>query len=102
MTKYRLNGTVANRLDVCPTCDESWLDGGEWELLESLQLSLKVTSIFSDAWQRRIRHESSEETRRNILVRMIGEEATKRVEAFRSWLADNKHKPEILAFLYRR
>ena len=61
-----------------------------------------MTSIFSDAWQRRIRQESSEETRRNILVRMIGEEATKRVEEFRNWIADNKHKPEILAFLYRR
>lgn len=102
MTKFRIAGDVVNRVDVCASCDEAWLDKGEWELLESLQLSLKVTSIFSDAWQRRIRRESSEETRRNILVRMIGEEATQRVEGFRSWLADNKHKPEILAFLYRR
>jgi Zn-finger nucleic acid-binding protein len=102
MTKYRLMGGVANRVDVCVCCDEAWLDGGEWELLESLQLSLKVTSIFSDAWQRRIRHESSEETRRSILVRLIGDAGAKKVEVFREWLTANRHKPEIMAYLYRR
>ena len=102
MTKYRLTGGVANRVDVCVCCDEAWLDRGEWELLESLQLSLKVASIFSDAWQRRIRHESSEETRRGILVRTVGDDGAKKVEEFREWLSANKHKPEIMAYLYRR
>ena len=102
MTKFRIAGDVANRVDVCVSCDEAWLDQGEWELLESLQLSLKVTSIFSDAWQRRIRQEASESTRRAILWRMIGEEGAKRVEEFRDWLAQSKYRPEILAYLYRR
>ena len=26
MAKYKLTGTVANRVDVCSTCDEAWLD----------------------------------------------------------------------------
>ena len=102
MTKFRISGDVTNRVDVCVSCDEAWLDQGEWELLESLQLSLKVTSIFSDAWQRHIRQESSESTRRSILVRTIGEAGAKRVEEFRDWLAGNKHRPEIMAYLYRR
>src|SRR4030095_9942753 len=29
MTKYKLTGGVKNRVDVCATCDEAWLDGGE-------------------------------------------------------------------------
>ena len=49
MTKYKLTGSVSNRVDVCATCDEAWLDGGEWELLEALQLSLKMPAIFTDA-----------------------------------------------------
>jgi Zn-finger nucleic acid-binding protein len=102
MTKYRLTGDVSNRIDVCACCDEAWLDGGEWELLESLQLDLKVTSIFTDTWQRRIRQEASEETRRNVLVRLIGEAGTNKVEEFREWLVANKYKPEIMAYLYRR
>src|SRR5262245_12982753 len=48
MTKYRLTGEVANRLDLCMVCDEAWLDGGEWELLEQLQLSDKLPAVFTD------------------------------------------------------
>ena len=101
MAKYKLTGRVSNRVDVCSTCDEAWLDGGEWELLEALQLSLQMPAIFTDAWQRRIRRELTEDTRRSILSRMIGEDGTARVEEFRTWLAKNKHKSHILTYLYR-
>jgi len=101
MAKYKLTGTVANRVDLCPTCDDAWLDGGEWELLEALQLSLQMPAIFTDAWQRRVRRELTEETRRSILTRMIGEHGTAKVEEFRSWLAKNEHKSHIMAYLYR-
>lgn len=101
MTKYKVTGSVSNRLDVCATCDEAWLDRGEWELLEALQLSHKMPTIFTDQWQRRIRHEMTEETRRSILVKTIGAEAAAKVEAFRTWLAGNDHKSDILVYLYR-
>jgi Zn-finger nucleic acid-binding protein len=101
MAKYKITGRVSNRLDVCSTCDEAWLDGGEWELLEALHLSLKMPAIFTDAWQRRIRRELTEETRRSILTRAIGEDGTKRVEEFRGWLGTSKHKSDILTYLYR-
>lgn len=102
MMKYKLTGTVANRIDVCNTCDESWLDGGEWELLEALQLSTKMPSIFTDAWQRRIRREISQETRRSVLVRMIGEDGTRRVEDFKGWLDGTDHRSDVMAYLYRK
>jgi len=101
MAKYKLSGRLANRLDVCSTCDEAWLDGGEWELLEALQLSHKIPNIFTDAWQRRIRRELTEETRREILTQMIGADGTAKVEAFRAWLAKTKHRSHIMTYLYR-
>jgi len=101
MAKYKLSGRISNRVDVCSTCDEAWLDGGEWELLEALQLSHKMPTIFTDAWQRRIRREISEETRREVLTRMIGAEGAAKVEAFRAWLAKQAHKSHILTYLYR-
>jgi Zn-finger nucleic acid-binding protein len=101
MTKYKLAGGISNRVDVCASCDEAWLDGGEWELLEALQLSLKMPAIFTEAWQRRIRQELTEGTRRSILVRLIGEDGTARVEAFKTWLGDNEHKSQILTYLYK-
>jgi Zn-finger nucleic acid-binding protein len=100
MAKYKLTGTVANRVDVCSTCDEAWLDSGEWELLEALQLSHELPAILTDAWQRRIRREQSEGTRREILVRLVGEAGTSRVEEFKAWLARNQHKSHVLAYLY--
>jgi Zn-finger nucleic acid-binding protein len=101
MTKYRLAGSVENRLDVCVTCDEAWLDGGEWELLEQLKLSHMMPAIFTDAWQRRIREEKSEQTRSEILKKTIGETAAAKVEEFRAWLNAQKQKSTILTYLYR-
>ena len=101
MAKYKLTGRVSNRVDVCATCDEAWLDRGEWELLEALQLSLKMPAIFTDAWQRRIRRELTDETRRSILARMVGEDGATKVEEFRTWLAKTQHKSHIMAYLYK-
>jgi Zn-finger nucleic acid-binding protein len=100
MTKYRLAGGVANRVDVCNACDEAWLDGGEWELLEALQLSLSMPAIFTEAWQRRLRRELSDDTRRGILTRLIGTEGAARVEEFRLYLGRSGHKSHILNYLY--
>lgn len=102
MTKYRLTNNVANRLDVCGRCDEVWLDAGEWELLESLQLNLKVAAVFTDKWQRRIRRESSEDARRRTMIRLMGEADTRRVEEFREWLSRHEHRSQIMAYLFRR
>jgi Zn-finger nucleic acid-binding protein len=101
MTKYRLSGTVANRLDVCSLCDEAWLDGGEWQLLEQLQLSDKLPTVFTDSWQRKIRKEGSERTRQDILRRTIGDEVANKVESIRSWLNEHPAKSTILTYLYR-
>lgn len=102
MMKYKLTGNVANRIDVCSVCDESWLDGGEWELLEALQLSTRMPSVLTDAWQRRIRREVSKDTRRTVLVRRIGEEGTRRVEEFKAWLDGSDHRSDVMAYLYRK
>jgi Zn-finger nucleic acid-binding protein len=101
MTKFRLSGTVANRLDVCSLCDEAWLDGGEWELLEQLQLSDKLPAVFTDTWQRKLRQEGSERMRQDILRRTVGDEAANKVESIRSWLNEQPAKSAILTYLYR-
>lgn len=101
MTKYKVSGRVANRVDLCTLCDEAWLDGGEWELLEALQLTHKMPAIFTDEWQRRIRRELSDETRRSILKRTIGDEGAAKVEEFKAWLTQSEHKPDIMVYLYR-
>lgn len=101
MMKYKITGRVSNRLDVCRLCDEAWLDRGEWELLEALQLSTQLPAIFTEEWQKRIRREITAEVRRASLVRCIGERAVEQVDRFREWLSRSKHKPEVMSYLYR-
>jgi Zn-finger nucleic acid-binding protein len=100
MTKYKMSGFVANRLDVCPGCDEAWLDGGEWELLKALELSRKMPVVFTETWQRNIRRQIAEDTRRHILGKVIGDESLKRTEEFKQWLKDQPRRNDILVFLH--
>jgi len=100
MTKYKIAGCVSNRLDVCPGCDEAWLDGGEWELLKALELSHELPAVFTDRWQKNIRRQVAEDARRGLLRKTIGEPALKEVEEFKTWLDRNDHKGDILVYLY--
>ena len=100
MTKYKVSGLVANRLDVCPGCDEAWLDGGEWELLKALELSHKMPQVFTEHWQRNIRRQVAEETRRAVLRKVVGDDALVRTEEFKKWLSEQPRRSDILGFLH--
>ncbi|HTE39203.1 MAG TPA: hypothetical protein VK629_00140 [Steroidobacteraceae bacterium] len=100
MTKYKISGCIANRLDMCPGCDEAWLDGGEWGLLKALELSHKMPIVFTEQWQRNIRRQVAEDTRRGVLKKIIGEQALDQVEEFKGWLKRNDHQSDILNYLH--
>ena len=99
MTKFAIAGTTDNKLDLCTRCDEAWLDGGEWELLKSLNLAKEIPAVLTDAWQRKVREERMEAKRRDRLERVVGSEDLAKVEAFREWLVANSHRTEILFYL---
>jgi len=100
MTKYKISGAVSNRLDVCPGCDEAWLDRGEWELLKALELARKMPQVFTEQWQRNIRKQIAEDTRRAILRRAIGEPALHHTEEFKHWLHEQSRRNDILVYLH--
>jgi Zn-finger nucleic acid-binding protein len=102
MTKYKISGAVTNRVDVCSTCDDAWLDGGEWELLEQLQLSDKLPAVFTDTWQRKLRQEGSDRMRQDLLRKTIGDADANKVESLRTWLNEHPAKSAILTYLYRQ
>ena len=99
MTKYRIAGDVGNRLDLCASCDEAWLDGGEWSLLKALELSDRLPGIFTEAWQLRIRREASEEVHRQRYRRLLGEEDFREAERIRQWVTKHRNRRFILDFL---
>lgn len=99
MTKFHIAGCTKNRLDLCTSCDEAWLDGGEWELLKALQLSKHIPSVFTEAWQRKIRHEINEKNLKERFARIVGEEDIEKAEQFRNWIKDHKKRAELLFYI---
>jgi hypothetical protein len=61
----------------------------------------EATAIFIDQWQRRIRRELVESTRRSVLAGLIGEPGAAKVEEFSAWLEYTKHRFHVLQYLYR-
>lgn len=99
MTKYLVVGTLNSRIDLCGNCDEAWLDGGEWQLLKSLELANKLPVVFTDQWQRRLRQENSALYQIDRLKKIIGEEDTEKSIEVKKWLVGNSMKSEIIRFL---
>lgn len=99
MTKYKVNGEVGNRLDLCASCDEAWLDRGEWRLLKSLELHHQLPMVFTDAWQHRVRQDTVEYERRKRYSKLLGENVLSEAERIRDWLANQPQRRYILEFI---
>lgn len=99
MTKFRIAGCKSNRLDLCASCDEAWLDGGEWELLKSLELSRLMPMVFTDEWQRKLRQEILESEREERLAKLVGKEDLKQARKVRNWLKNHPHRSDIIFFI---
>ena len=99
MTKFSIASEHRNRIDLCGSCDEAWLDDSEWNLLKSLELAHKLPRVFTDQWQRRVRDEKMQALREERLRRVVGEDDAARTVALRSWLQANRHKATIVQFI---
>lgn len=95
MTKYLLGVESKNRLDLCAHCDEVWLDAGEWVLVREMNLHTLLPKVFTDAWQKNIRHQRQAQKLREHYVTMMGEQDFAKVEAFKSWLDAHPHAADI-------
>jgi len=99
MTKYKVSGCSNSRLDLCASCDEVWLDGGEWELLKSLELSRKMPVVFTEEWQRKLKKKELEDIREQRLLKVIDENEIEEVKRVREWLKKHPNRNEIMFFL---
>jgi Zn-finger nucleic acid-binding protein len=99
MTKYRISSEHDNRLDLCANCDEAWLDKGEWSLLKRLNLGSKIPAVFTEQWQRQVRQQVTEESRRQRFVDMLGDDIVKEADSVREWLKDSPQRAQILLYL---
>lgn len=99
MTKYRIGNQTANRVDFCASCDEVWLDTGEWALLKKLQLHTVLADMLTEAWQRKIRHEKKAESLKKHYESILGAEDFRKVNDFKRWTDNHLHKDVIKVYL---
>ena len=99
MTKFKVSGCTSNRLDLCASCDEVWLDGGEWELLKTSELTRTMPSVFTQEWQRKLKKAALEEVRVQRLLKVIDENEIEEIKRIRAWLIDHPKRYDIMFFL---
>lgn len=99
MTKFAITGSLRNRIDLCGSCDEAWLDHGEWGVLKTLELANRLPKVFTEQWQRKVRTEKREAARMERLQDQVGEGDAARAEEVRNWLKSHPRRGVILQFL---
>ncbi|MGB0495701.1 MAG: hypothetical protein ACPGJI_05030 [Kangiellaceae bacterium] len=98
MMKYRISSVSENRVDLCASCYELWLDSGEWQLIKQLEMHGKLPSIFSDFWQNNIKEELSEKAYHARFEELFGNDYTK-IREFKIWIDDFDKKQAVVNFL---
>jgi Zn-finger nucleic acid-binding protein len=99
MTKYRFAADARNHIDLCGHCDEVWLDHGEWEMLERFAMTDKLSHVFTQPWQNRVRSDAAKRRVEERWREKLGADYEKARE-LRAWLATHPEGKELLAYLY--
>lgn len=98
MTKFRVSADAGNQIDLCVHCDEAWLDRGEWQLLDQLALSGRLTQVFTQPWQNRVRSTEAERRAEQRWSERLGADYA-RARELREWLRDSASARDILAYV---
>ncbi|MCO4759818.1 MAG: hypothetical protein KC477_17485 [Oceanospirillaceae bacterium] len=98
MTKFRIGVDIENRVDLCGSCDEAWLDSGEWTLLKQLELQDKLPGIFTEEWQRRARLKHTQGVFKTEYEGTFGSDYSQ-IKEIRTWIVEHPKKAEILRYL---
>lgn len=98
MSKYRISTEAENRLDLCIRCNDVWLNHGEWQLIQALNLMENMSDFFSDGWQNKIRetqnHQRTEEKWKALFA-----EDYEEVNRVIDWVKNHKHRDTLLKYI---
>lgn len=101
MTKFLMSDTTPNKIDLCGNCGRFWVDGGEWALVQSLNLDTSLTKIFNEPWQKAIRQARVISTHENALRDTLSDSDYARLTQFRQWVSEHPQRVDILDYLNR-
>ena len=86
-------------IDRSPKTGGIWPEPGEWDALKSKNLHEEMHLIFGAPYQRRLRTNESRVQLKKLFAQRIGAADLVRVNEFKHWLSQHKHRREIVAYL---
>ncbi|MCJ8312617.1 MAG: hypothetical protein HRU38_10075 [Saccharospirillaceae bacterium] len=99
MLKFRFSNKHDNVVDVCSHCDDVWLDSGEWELLNQLDIQNQLTQIMTAPWQKNLKQQHFAAIKQEQYLKQLGEEDLQTVKSFSQWLKDHPNKSLIERYI---
>ncbi len=86
----------------CPNCNGIWCDGGEWEILQQLDLQAHIDYIFSADWQAQVRELEHTEREKLATIDKLGSDVAQRVFELADLLEQHPNGDFGVAYLMRR
>jgi Zn-finger nucleic acid-binding protein len=86
----------------CPNCNGIWCDGGEWEVLQQLDLQAHINYIFSADWQAQVRELEHTEREKLATIDKLGPDVAQRVFELADLLEQHPNGDFGVAYLMRR
>jgi len=86
----------------CPQCKGIWCDGGEWEMLNQLNLHNQLDNLFSSEWQSLIREKQHHKQEKQALIDKVGEDLAQKIFTLGDILEDHPNGDFAVAYLMRK
>lgn len=99
MQKFKISAQSDHKIDLCTSCDEAWLDGGEWQLLKTLELANKLTSIITAPWQLKIKQEVSAQHHELRWQQTLGDDDYRKARELKDWLKSHPNSGDLYRFI---
>ncbi|MGH1472564.1 MAG: zf-TFIIB domain-containing protein [Cellvibrionaceae bacterium] len=99
MLKYLIGIEQKNKLDLCSSCDDVWLDAGEWQLLKQLGIHTQLASITTDVWQSDLRKQRQWNLEKSRYEKILGKKDFSKLIEFQEWLSNHPEKHHIKQFI---
>ncbi|HEY9881564.1 MAG TPA: zf-TFIIB domain-containing protein [Leptolyngbyaceae cyanobacterium] len=103
LVRGRINlRTTSFYVERCPNCQGFWCDGGEWQILEKLQLVDRLEHIFSGDWQAQVRLLEQGEREKLATIEKLGPEVAHKIFELAELLEKHPNGDFGVAYLMRR
>lgn len=99
LRRYKVIPNTDFYLDHCSSCNGTWMDHGEWQTIETLNLQDNLHTFFTRPWQEKIRGEEVRAAFEKIYREKFGAHDYAEIRRIRTWMRQHPQSQMLLAYL---